>query len=65
LEETELKDWSDGEIFRAVRNGIDRAGRALNSQMPWRNIGRMDDEELAAVYAYLTSLPDTAAQATR
>jgi hypothetical protein len=28
----------------------------LNKQMPWRPIGRMDDEELAAVYEYLTHL---------
>jgi hypothetical protein len=25
--------------------------------MPWRPLGRMDDEELAAVYEYLTHLP--------
>ena len=24
-----LKDWSDGEIFRAIRNGIDRDGQVL------------------------------------
>ncbi len=24
-----LKDWSDGEIFRAIRNGIDRDGHGL------------------------------------
>ena len=30
--------------------------------MPWQNIGRMDDEELAAVYAYITGLPFTVAE---
>jgi hypothetical protein len=25
--------------------------------MPWRPLGRMDDEELAAIYEYLTHLP--------
>jgi hypothetical protein len=25
--------------------------------MPWRTIGRMDDDELAAIHAYLTRLP--------
>jgi len=26
--------------------------------MPWRAIGKMDDEELGAIYEYLTRLPD-------
>jgi len=26
--------------------------------MPWPAIGKMDDEELGAIYAYLTHLPD-------
>ena len=29
----------------------------LSKQMPWRPIGRMDDDELAAIYEYLTHLP--------
>jgi hypothetical protein len=29
----------------------------MSEQMPWRPLGRMDDEELAAVYEYLTNLP--------
>jgi hypothetical protein len=28
-----------------------------SEQMPWRPLGRMDDEELAAIYEYLTHLP--------
>jgi hypothetical protein len=99
-----LKDWSDGEIFRVIRNGIDKDGQVLfamygargrhlsdddikaviaylrsapaagnetpiitamrtgaspdghafSSQMPWRKIGRMDDEELTALYTDIT-----------
>jgi hypothetical protein len=26
--------------------------------MPWRAIGKMDNEELGAIYEYLTHLPD-------
>jgi hypothetical protein len=29
----------------------------LKPAMPWKNVGRMDDEELAATYLYLVSLP--------
>src|SRR3984893_15479432 len=31
-----------------------------SEQMPWRPLGRMDDEELAAIYEYLTHLPGSA-----
>ena len=51
-----LKDWSDGEIFRALRTGIDRDGHhlILMSGIPVRN---MSDEDLQAVIAYLRSQP--------
>jgi hypothetical protein len=29
----------------------------MSEQMPWRPLGQMDDEELIAVYEYLTHLP--------
>jgi hypothetical protein len=32
-------------------------GRELSDQMPWRQIGKMDDEELTAIYEYLIHLP--------
>jgi len=40
-----------------MRTGTDPGGHALSPQMPWRSIGNMDDEELGAVYEYLTQLP--------
>ena len=45
-----LKDWSDGEIFRELRTGIDRDGHhlLLMSAFPVRN---MSDEDLQAVIA--------------
>ncbi len=51
-----LKDWSDGEIFRAIRNGIDRDGRGLfvMSNIRGRNLS---DEDLQALIAYLRSQP--------
>jgi len=32
-------------------------GRPIMPPMPWQGIGGMSDEDLAAVYAYLKSLP--------
>jgi hypothetical protein len=40
-----------------MRTGTDPGGHELSNQMPWRPIGKMDDEELGAVYEYLAHLP--------
>jgi hypothetical protein len=42
---------------RHQRISIDPNGYELRKQMPRRPLGRMDDEELTAVYEYLTHLP--------
>ena len=40
-----------------MRTGVDPNGHQMSEQMPWRPLGQMDDEELIAVYEYLTHLP--------
>ena len=52
-----VRDWTLGQFIATMRTGIDPNGVELSKQMPWRPIGRMDNEELAAVYEYLTHLP--------
>ena len=52
-----VKQWSLAEFITTMRTGIDLNGQELSEQMPWRPLGRMHDEELAAVYEYLTHLP--------
>ena len=52
-----VKRWKREEFIATMRTGIDPGGHALSQQMPWRPIGKMDDEELGAVYEYLTHLP--------
>ena len=52
-----VKGWTLGEFVATMRTGVDPGGHELSNQMPWRPIGKMDDEELAAVYAYLTHRP--------
>lgn len=51
-----LKDWTDGEIFRVIRQGVDRDGRRLTvmSNMPMRHLS---DDDIQAVIAYLRSQP--------
>ena len=55
-----VKGWKLEEFIATLRNGVDPNGYALDSnRMPWRAIGKMDDEELGAIYAYLKRLPDS------
>jgi mono/diheme cytochrome c family protein len=52
-----VKGWKLEEFIATMRTGIDPAGHQLDERMPWRPVGRMGDEELHAVYEYLTHLP--------
>jgi mono/diheme cytochrome c family protein len=49
-----LKGWTREQFITTMRTGVTPNGHTLNSLMPWRNIGLMDDEELSALYAYIT-----------
>jgi mono/diheme cytochrome c family protein len=59
-----VKEWQLGEFITTMRTGIDAAGHEISNEMPWRPIGRMDDEELIAMYEYLTHLPGSQNTAT-
>jgi mono/diheme cytochrome c family protein len=52
----DLAQWSDGDIFRAIRNSLDRDGRWL-VVMSLTNAGKVSDEDIQALIAYLRSLP--------
>jgi hypothetical protein len=51
-----LAHWSDGQIFRAVRNGVDANGRWL-FVMSITNAGKLSDEDIRAVVAYIRAQP--------
>jgi mono/diheme cytochrome c family protein len=51
-----LKDWSDGEIIRAIREGLDRQGRALLI-MPAEYFRYLSDDDVQALVAYLRTQP--------
>lgn len=55
--ETGIGNWSDGEIIRAVREGVDKDGVALFPMMPFSEYSAMSDEDARAMVAYLRSLP--------
>ena len=52
-----VKDWKLAQFIATMRTYIDPNGHEFRKQMAWRPIGRMDDDELAAVYEFLTHLP--------
>ena len=51
-----LGKWSDGEIIRAIREGIDRNGDALFPMMPYEHMRSMSDEDVKSVVVYLRTL---------
>jgi mono/diheme cytochrome c family protein len=52
-----LRDWSDGEIVRAIAAGVSRDGRPLFPLMPYHAYGKLDREDINAVVAYLRVIP--------
>ena len=55
--ETGIGSWTDGEILRAIREGVDRDGHALFPMMPYGAYRHMSDEDASAIVVYLRSLP--------
>jgi hypothetical protein len=55
--ETGIGGWTDGEIVRAMREGVSRNGEALFPIMPWFMYRSLSDEDAAAVIAYLRAQP--------
>ena len=49
-----LKDWTDGEIFRALRDNVDKDGKRLTF-MAGTNVRYISDEDMLAVIAFLRS----------
>jgi len=49
-----VKSWKVEQFIATFRTGKDPTGRQLSEVMPWRTIGQMDDDELTAIYEYLT-----------
>jgi len=56
LTPVQLGDWSDGEIIRAIREGIHRNGRSLMI-MPASLLHNLSDDDAKAIVAWLRSLP--------
>lgn len=55
--ETGIGGWTDGEIIRAVREGVSHEGEGLFPIMPYFIYKHVADEDMEAVVAYLRSMP--------
>jgi mono/diheme cytochrome c family protein len=55
--ETGIGRWTDGEKIRAIRDGVDRDGRALFPMMPYQGFRQLSDEDVESLVAFLDSLP--------
>jgi mono/diheme cytochrome c family protein len=53
---TGLGSWTDGEILRAMREGVSKDGHALFPLMPYMNYRTMSDEDAYSIVAYLRTL---------
>jgi len=52
-----LVSWTDGEILRAITEGVSKDGKALFPIMPYAALGKMDKEDIYSIIAYLRTLP--------
>jgi mono/diheme cytochrome c family protein len=58
--ETGLGDWTLEQFIATMKTGKDRGkGRALLPPMPYFNLAKLSDQDIASVFAYLQSLPPT------
>ncbi|MBD2702357.1 c-type cytochrome [Spirosoma sp. BT702] len=51
-----IGSWTDGEIYRAVTTGVSRDGHAFFPVMPYPYYGKMSDEDVKSIVAYVRSL---------
>jgi len=58
--DTGLGNWTDGEIIRAVREGVSHDGEGLFPIMPYFIYRNVSDDDMEAVVAYLRSMEPVA-----
>lgn len=55
---TGIGGWTEAMFIKALRTGKQKgSGRQILPPMPWQDNGRLTDEDLGDIFAYLKSLP--------
>jgi mono/diheme cytochrome c family protein len=55
--DTGIGKWSDDQVMRAIRDGVDDEGNFLVPVMPFGSFQYMSDDDVRAVVAYLRAVP--------
>jgi cytochrome c553 len=50
------KQYTEADFIKTLRTGITPEGRMLSEEMPWRIYQKFSDDDLRALYAYITVL---------
>ncbi|MDQ2084006.1 cytochrome c [Xanthobacteraceae bacterium Astr-EGSB] len=61
--DTGIGAWSQEAFVRSMREGVDRAGNHLYPAFPYDHFTKLEDGDLAALYAYLMTRPAVRATA--
>lgn len=51
-----VKDWTDGELLRAITTGVSKNGKALFPVMSYHRFGKMDKEDIYSIIAFIRTL---------
>ncbi|MBX2983831.1 MAG: c-type cytochrome [Flavobacteriales bacterium] len=52
-----LRDWSDGDIYRAITSGVSKDGHPFFPVMPYLYYNKLATEDVYSIIAYLRTLP--------
>ncbi len=52
----EIGNWTDGELIRAITQGVNKDGKALFPLMPYYSFNHLTQEDLYSIVAYIKSL---------
>jgi mono/diheme cytochrome c family protein len=52
-----IGNYSDGELYRVITTGVNKHDKAMFPVMPYPYYGKMDDEDIYSIIAYLRTLP--------
>jgi mono/diheme cytochrome c family protein len=55
--ETGIGNWTETDFLNTLRNGVNPRGDSLHAFMPWREVRRMTDDDLRAIFRYLKTVP--------
>ncbi len=51
-----ISRYTDGELFRVITTGVNKEGKAMFPVMPYHYYGRMDEEDIKSIIAYIRTL---------